>query len=234
MREYEMETKKEPLVLEKENMLHTNIVRNTIGNRDAIRLLTILIVGLSQNHKSLKPKSRSDKGRAIIQSLITTSENKISNLQSDLERRKKIKESFKTRERALRRWEKELNERYFYIKNREHVIDILNKKLEFVENRLKEKEEEIAELEASMTERQEEIEVNKKILYELQRIIMEKQREIDDMGNKNVGINQEPDTRRILWVLDELLGSLPKVLVEKFAQSDDFQLYEEVLRRYNV
>ena len=229
-----METKKEPIVLEKENMLQKNTAHNTLGNGDAIRLLTMLIVGLSQNKKSHKPKPRSDKGIAIIQSLIKTSENKITNLQSDLKKRKNNKENLKNRERALRKWERELKERYFYIKNKEHVIDILNKKLGFVENRLKEKEEEIAELEAGLTERQEEIEINKKILYELQRIILEKQREIDDTKNKNVGINQDPDTRRILWVLDELLGSLPKDLVEKFAQSDDFQLYEEVLRRYNV
>ena len=85
-----------------------------------------------------------------------------------------------------------------------------------------------------MTERLEEIEVNKKILYELQRIILENQHEIDNMKNNQYDINRDPDTKRILWVLDELLGSLPKDLVEKFAQSDDFQLYEEVLRRYNV
>lgn len=229
-----METRKKAIVLQKENTFDRNTMCNTLGNGDAIRLLTMLIVGLSQNQKSFKQKLHSDKGRAIIQSLIKTSENKIANFQSDLERRKKIKENFKTRERALRKWEKELNERYFYIKNREHVIDILNKKLELVENRLKEKEEVIAELEAGLTERLEEIEVNKKILYELQRIIMEKQREIDDMSQKKIGINQDPDTKRVLWVLDELLGSLPKELVEKFAQSDDFQLYEEVLRRYNV
>jgi chromosome segregation ATPase len=229
-----METREEPIVIKKENKVHKNTVNNTLGNGDALRLLTMLIVGLSQNKKSPKQRSRSDKGIAIIQSLIKTSENKISNLQSDLGERKKIRETFKNRERALRKWEKELNERYFYIKNREHVIDILNKKLEFVENSLKEKEEEIAELEAGLNERQEEIEVNKKILYELQRIIMEKQREIEDIKSNNMSIEQEPDTRRVLWVLDELLGSLPKDLVEKFAQSDDFQLYEQVLRRYNV
>lgn len=207
---------------------------NAKDKGDAIRLLTILIISLSQNQKPLRAKRRTDKGKAIIQSLIKTSENKISNLQSDLGKRKSIKESLRNKERALRKWEKEINERYFYVKNREHVIDVLNKKLELLENRLKEKEGEIAELEEGLKQRQEEIEVNKKILYELQKIILEKQHQIDEMKNNYMGFEEDKDTKRILWVLDELLGSLPKDLIEKFAQSEDFRLYEEVLRKYNV
>ena len=80
-----METREEPIVPKKENKVHKNTVHNTLGNGDAVRLLTMLIVGLSQNKRSLKQRSRSDKGVAIIQSLIKTSENKIINLQSDLE-----------------------------------------------------------------------------------------------------------------------------------------------------
>jgi chromosome segregation ATPase len=204
------------------------------ANENVKSFLTMLIIGLSQNPKSLKQKSRSDKGKAIIQSLIKSSENKISNLQSDMEKRKRIRNAYKNRERTLKKWERELNERYFYIKSREHVFEILNKKVEVLEYRLKEQEGEIAGLEAELKERQEEIEINKKILYELQMIIMEKQREIDSAQDKRYSIEQDPDTKRILWVLDELLGSLPKDLIEKFAESDDFGLYEEVLRKYNV
>jgi len=206
----------------------------TRGRGRAVTLLTMLIVGQTQDKRPMKQRSRADKGKAIIQSLIRTSEDKISNLQTDLGKRKKIRDVYKNRERTLKKWERELNERYFYIKNREHVFDILKKKVDVLENKLKEKEGEIEDLESELTMRLEEIEVNKKILYELQKIIIEKQQEIDDMKTDYIGIDDELDTKRILWVLDELLGSLPKDLIEKFAESDDFQLYEAVLRKYNV
>ncbi|MCK4811245.1 MAG: hypothetical protein KAS74_03130, partial [Methanosarcinales archaeon] len=42
------------------------------------------------------------------------------------------------------------------------------------------------------------------------------------------------DTKKLLTVLDELLEHLPPDLIDKFANSDDYSLYEKVLDGYGV
>ena len=42
------------------------------------------------------------------------------------------------------------------------------------------------------------------------------------------------DTKKLLTVLDELLEHLPPDLINKFANSDDYSLYEKVLDGYGV
>ncbi len=47
-------------------------------------------------------------------------------------------------------------------------------------------------------------------------------------------IEEENELRRILKVLDDLLENLPDKIIEDFARSEDFKLYERVLDRYHV
>jgi chromosome segregation ATPase len=47
-------------------------------------------------------------------------------------------------------------------------------------------------------------------------------------------IEEENELRRILKVLDDLLENLPDKLIEDFARSEDFKLYERILDRYHV
>ncbi len=49
-----------------------------------------------------------------------------------------------------------------------------------------------------------------------------------------VRIEEENELRRMLGVLDDLLGALPDEVIEKFAKSEDFKLYERILDRYHV
>ncbi|MEM3494020.1 MAG: hypothetical protein QXD15_06665, partial [Thermoplasmata archaeon] len=44
----------------------------------------------------------------------------------------------------------------------------------------------------------------------------------------------ESETKKLLIVLDELLGQLPDDVIEKFAKSPDYKLYEKVLRMYGI
>lgn len=44
----------------------------------------------------------------------------------------------------------------------------------------------------------------------------------------------DPDVLKVLKMLDELLGDLPEEKIEKFANSDEFELYTRVLDRYGV
>ncbi len=44
----------------------------------------------------------------------------------------------------------------------------------------------------------------------------------------------ENDMRKLLKVLDQMLGELPETAIEKFSKSDEFTLYEKVLDKFKV
>ena len=44
----------------------------------------------------------------------------------------------------------------------------------------------------------------------------------------------DEEVKKLLKVLDELLGKLPKEVIDKFVKSEEYNLYEKVLERYGV
>ncbi len=44
----------------------------------------------------------------------------------------------------------------------------------------------------------------------------------------------DEDIKKLLLVTDELLGQLPEQVIEKFAKSEDFELYEKVMSKYKI
>jgi len=44
----------------------------------------------------------------------------------------------------------------------------------------------------------------------------------------------DDDIKKVLIMTDALLGELPKSVISRFAQSDDFELYERVLNKYKI
>jgi len=44
----------------------------------------------------------------------------------------------------------------------------------------------------------------------------------------------DEDVKKLLVILDELLGKLPKEVIDGFVKSDDYKLYEKVLDKYGV
>ena len=44
----------------------------------------------------------------------------------------------------------------------------------------------------------------------------------------------DEEVKKLLKVLDELLGKLPKEVIDEFVKSDEYKLYERVLERYGV
>lgn len=52
--------------------------------------------------------------------------------------------------------------------------------------------------------------------------------------SKEEGIFLDEDVRQVLLITDDLLGKLPDDVIENFATSKDFELYERVMRKYNI
>jgi len=48
------------------------------------------------------------------------------------------------------------------------------------------------------------------------------------------GAGDAEELRRVLKKLDELLGKLPEDVVKEFSASEDFAVYERVLKKYGV
>lgn len=84
---------------------------------------------------------------------------------------------------------------------------------------------------------------------ELERRLMEKEEELlrreERLGYEEAKLVQraislkrdaglEKDVRRLLAIIDELLGHLPGDKIEEFIESDDYELYERVLDAYKV
>ncbi|MBS3778644.1 MAG: hypothetical protein KGY50_05090, partial [Candidatus Thermoplasmatota archaeon] len=44
----------------------------------------------------------------------------------------------------------------------------------------------------------------------------------------------DEDVIHLLKITDELLGKLPEDVIEDFSQSDDFILYEKVMKKYDI
>lgn len=94
--------------------------------------------------------------------------------------------------------------------------------------------DEFKKMEDSLKEREEEMENLKNKLEELSTAIIEKDREIEKLKGGEPEFTMDEETRKLLKILDDLLEKLPEEVVDKFARSDDYLLYEKVLERFKI
>lgn len=73
-----------------------------------------------------------------------------------------------------------------------------------------------------------------KQLGELKNQILEKDKEIESLKEDGTEFNVDEETRKILKILDDLLENLPDEVVDEFARSDDYLLYEKILEKYKL
>jgi predicted nucleic acid-binding Zn-ribbon protein len=71
-------------------------------------------------------------------------------------------------------------------------------------------------------------------LDELKNQILEKDKEIESLKEDGTEFNVDEETRKILKILDDLLENLPDEVVDEFAKSNDYLLYEKVLEKYKL
>jgi len=77
-----------------------------------------------------------------------------------------------------------------------------------------------------------ELETTREKLIDANREIIELKE--TQQGSESIHAEVDQDVKDILVILDELLANLPDDLIEKFANSDDFTLYEKVLEGYGI
>jgi chromosome segregation ATPase len=113
-------------------------------------------------------------------------------------------------------------------KVRSGVVDTEKRKLDVTIN------EDYKKLEGQLKERELEITTRENEVKELKGLLMEKDREIEKLKGSAKDSSLEDDTKRILKILDDLLEKLPEEVVDRFAKSDDYLLYEKVLDLYKI
>jgi len=94
--------------------------------------------------------------------------------------------------------------------------------------------DELKDIEATLSEREKELRNLNDELKELNAVIIEKDREIEKLKGGEPEFTLDEDTKKLLKILDDLLEKLPEEVVDKFARSDDYLLYEKVLENYKL
>ena len=95
-------------------------------------------------------------------------------------------------------------------------------------------DEEFKEVEEDLKEREAEIVALKEDIDGLREVITLKDKEMESLKANESEFSVDEETRNILQILDELLEKLPEQIVDKFARSDDYLLYERVLEKYKL
>jgi len=94
--------------------------------------------------------------------------------------------------------------------------------------------EELNEAENTLKTREEEIVNLKNQLKELSDVLSERDNEIEKLKTEKPEFVIDEETKKLLKILDDLLEKLPEEVVDKFARSDDYLLYERVLEKYKL
>jgi len=93
---------------------------------------------------------------------------------------------------------------------------------------------EVVELEDKCTDLESKLEEARS---EIEKIRGEYQDQVDTLKMKLIsgaGEGQDDELIKVLRILDDLLEDLPEAVIDKFAVSEDFKLYEKVFDRYGV
>jgi len=184
--------------------------------------------------QELKKKKENRKKREKLKKI----EEKQKAKQAKLRKKEKIKKE-KEKQKQLKALEKQkqieerLKQKELEKKKKE---ELKKKKIEERENQLKQKELEkkkkIEEKQKLIEKLQKEKELEKqkkKKLKEKPVITAKKQEETED---KKIDSKWDKEVRQAFTIIDNLLEDLPEEKINEFVQSDDFAIYEKVVKRY--
>ena len=159
---------------------------------------------------------------------------KLETKKAKLEEKQKKKEEKKM---LLEKLKKEAEEKKLLKKEAKKVEEKKRKKLEARQVRLEAKQKKKEEREALIKTLEKEAEEKKQLKKKEKH--MESEEVKADALSCPVETKQKPtfvddDVIKVLLMTDDLLGNLPEEVIDKFAQSEDFKLYEKVLSKYKT
>ncbi len=193
----------------------------TGGDIDKQRLVIIKVKQeLEARRKELSQK---EEEIAKKEAEISSKYGELERRQAELEqKRKNLEEEIGARARDVQEKEKKIMEM------EQDFLEKLRK--------LEEKERAIAQMEETLKTRMEEV---AKLEEKTTAAIGEIVNELSDLGITREAFeglmnSTASETKKLLIVLDELLGELPDEVVDKFAKSPDYKLYEKVLKMYGI
>jgi DNA repair exonuclease SbcCD ATPase subunit len=182
--------------------------------------------------------------------------NEVKNMEDDF---KKRQVELKTKEDSLVKWEEEINasrqmdlsvplettggnpgnsKEAWLAEHQKFQADLYKVRSGVVETEKRKQDDGFTEnykkLESQIKEREIEIATRETEVKELKDLLMEKDKEITKLKGDVKESSVEEDTKRILKILDDLLEKLPEEIVDKFAKSEDYLLYEKVLDLYKI
>ncbi|MGC8913527.1 MAG: hypothetical protein ACP5LE_06355 [Thermoplasmata archaeon] len=168
---------------------------------------------------------------------IAKKEAEISSKYGELERRQaELERLYQEVEEKRKNLEEEIGARARDVQEKEKKI--MEMEQDFLEKlrKLEEKERAIAQMEETLKTRMEEV---AKLEEKTTAAIGEIVNELSDLGITREAFeglmnSTASETKKLLIVLDELLGELPDEVVDKFAKSPDYKLYEKVLKMYGI
>jgi len=94
--------------------------------------------------------------------------------------------------------------------------------------KLKQKEESLIKKEGKLKQHIDELHQQTENLERLHHHVNKKQSEV--ISNTD----QIQDVKKVLKIADEVLGYLPEATIEKIAQTKEFQVYQEVMNKYQI
>jgi DNA repair exonuclease SbcCD ATPase subunit len=112
----------------------------------------------------------------------------------------------------------------------------LRKELEETKKRIDEKLRELEKLEEKKEEEVDRKELKKMRKEEkrLKKLEAKKEKMKKKEEKKDGELDLDEDVKRVLIIMDNLLEHLPDEIIDRFAQSEDFALYEKIFNKYKI
>ncbi len=206
-----------------------------------------IVLGAEEEKEIVKLESRLRKMRVSLEKILKEEQEKLD------KRKEEIEQFDATFKKYQLQREETLNGREAQLKIKEKQLGtIISSHLIGREEKLNKREMELITKERDMRQK---IDEEMKKLVEREKEIIVKEKELDstareyqldreeelnkkEMGllerEKMLGVGFDEDVKKLLIVMDELLGKLPKDVIDEFVKSEDYKLYEKVLDRYGV
>ena len=225
--------------MEKERDYGSSVLKVELANmiKETIKTELLKMKSEEKKHEHVETITTSAEGTVTILEKEIVLDEEEKHIKSLEERLKKKRAAL---QRALEYKEKELEMIRKMLDNERKMLIKKDDELTIREQELKKKEEECNKKLETINIARKELDEQMKLLKELEMKleVWKGDREkiikniIEKEGREKIELDE--DIKKLLPVLDSLLGELPDLATDKFTKTDDYKLYLKVLEKYGV